>query len=54
MTELGLGDIDYKPILAQATKTQKIRHLFVEQEAFTMAYMDSLKTDAKYMRDLNV
>lgn len=52
VTELGLGDIDYKPILAQATKTQKIRHLFVEQEAFTMPYMDSLKTDAKYMRDL--
>jgi sugar phosphate isomerase/epimerase len=50
VTELGLGTIDYKPIFAQAAKTQKIRHAFVEQEAFDMPYMESLKVDADYMR----
>lgn len=52
VTELGLGSIDYRPIFAQAAKTQKIKHLFVEQEAFDMPYMESLKWDAAYMRGL--
>ena len=52
VTELGLGSIDYRPIFAQAAKTQKIKHLFVEQEAFDMPYMQSLKVDADYMRGL--
>jgi sugar phosphate isomerase/epimerase len=54
VTELGMGTIDYKPIFAQAAKTQKIRHAFVEQEAFDMPYMQSLKVDADYMRNLKV
>jgi sugar phosphate isomerase/epimerase len=54
VTELGMGTIDYKPIFAQAAKTQKIKHMFVEQEAFDMPYMESLKVDADYMRNLKV
>ena len=54
VTELGKGDIDYRPIFQQAAKTQKIRHAFVEQEAFDMPWLDSLKVDADYMRSLNV
>jgi len=50
VTELGLGDIDYRPIFQQAAKNQKIRHIFVEQEAFDMPWQDSLKTDAEYIR----
>ena len=50
VTELGLGDIDYRPIFAQAAKTQKIKHIFVEQEEFDMPYMQSLKIDADYIR----
>lgn len=52
VTELGMGSIDYGPIFAQAAKTQKVRHAFVEQEAFTMPWKDSLKTDAAYMKKL--
>jgi sugar phosphate isomerase/epimerase len=52
VTELGLGSIDYAPILRQAAKSRKVTHLFVEQEAFDMPYMESLKTDADYMRNL--
>jgi sugar phosphate isomerase/epimerase len=54
VTELGKGDIDYRPIFQQAAKTQKIRHAFVEQEAFDMPWLDSLKVDADYIRGLNV
>jgi sugar phosphate isomerase/epimerase len=54
VTELGLGSIDYRPIFQQAAKTQKIKHAFVEQEAFDMPYMQSLKVDADYMRGLKV
>lgn len=54
VTELGQGDIDYRPIFQKAAKTQKIRHAFVEQEAFDMPWLDSLKVDADYMRSLNV
>lgn len=52
VTELGLGSIDYRPIFAQAAKNQKIRHVFVEQEAFDMPWKDSLKTDADYIKKL--
>jgi len=54
VTELGLGSIDYRPIFQQAAKTQKIKHMFVEQEAFDMPYMQSLKVDADYMCSLKV
>ena len=54
VTELGLGSIDYRPIFAQAAKTQKIKHLFVEQEAFDMPYMQSLKLDADYMHGMKI
>jgi sugar phosphate isomerase/epimerase len=50
VTELGLGGIDYAPIFAQAAKTQHIVHAFVEQEAFTMPWKQSLKLDADYMK----
>ncbi|MDE3106059.1 MAG: TIM barrel protein [Acidobacteriota bacterium] len=52
VTELGRGDIDYRPVLAQARKNQQIRHAFVEQEAFDMPWQESLKVDAQYMRRL--
>jgi len=52
VTELGRGDIDYKPILAQARKNQTIRHAFVEQEAFDVPWRESLKIDADYCRKL--
>lgn len=53
VTELGRGDIDYRPVLAQARKNQNIRHLFVEQEAFDVPWKESLKIDADYMRSLS-
>jgi sugar phosphate isomerase/epimerase len=52
VTELGMGSIDYRPIIAQAGKTQHIEHAFVEQEAFDMPWKESLKVDADYMRGL--
>jgi sugar phosphate isomerase/epimerase len=54
VTELGKGNIDYRPILEQAKKTQKVRHMFVEQEAFDMPWIESLKVDADYMNNLKV
>ena len=54
VTELGQGSIDYKPIFAQAAKTQNIQHAFVEQEAFDMPWQQSLKVDADYLRGLSV
>ena len=54
VTELGMGTIDYRPIYAQAAKTQHIQHAFVEQEAFDMPWKQSLKIDAEYIRRLKV
>ncbi len=48
--ELGQGTIDYKPIFAAAKG--HIKHCFVEQEAFNMAPMESLKVDADYMKSM--
>lgn len=53
VTELGRGDIDYKPVFAQAKKNQNIRHAFVEQEAFDVPWKESLKIDAEYMKRLS-
>lgn len=53
VTELGRGDIDYKPVIAQAKKNQTIRYAFVEQEAFDVPWKESLKIDADYMRRLS-
>lgn len=50
VTELGRGSVDYRPIFAQAARTQHIQHAFVEQEAFDMPWKESLKVDADYMR----
>jgi len=52
VTELGRGDIDYVPVLAQARKNQHIQHAFVEQEAFDVPWQESLKIDADYVRKL--
>jgi sugar phosphate isomerase/epimerase len=52
--ELGQGSIDYRPILTAAAKTGHIQHIFVEQEAFTVPPMDSLKMDADYMHKLGI
>lgn len=49
--ELGRGTMDYKVIFAAAKRGQ-IKHCFVEQEAFNLAPMDSLKVDAEYMKAL--
>ena len=53
VTELGRGDIDYKPVIAQAKKNQTIRHAFVEQESFDVPWKESLKIDAEYMKRLS-
>ena len=50
---VGRGDIDYKPVIAQAKKNQNIRHAFVEQEAFDVPWKESLKIDADYMKHLS-
>jgi len=52
VTELGMGSIDYRPIFEEAAKAKRIKHVFVEQEAFDMPYIDSLKVDRDYMRKL--
>jgi len=52
VTELGQGNTDYHPVLAQAKKTQHIKHAFVEQEAFDMPWKESLKVDAVYLKGL--
>ena len=54
VAELGQGTIDYVPILQEAAKTGNVKHCFVEQEAFNMPPMQSLKTDADYMRKLGM
>ena len=51
-TELGRGSIDYRLIFRAAVKAH-IRHCFVEQEAFDVPPMESLKIDAEYVRNLN-
>jgi sugar phosphate isomerase/epimerase len=50
--ELGHGAVDYKPILDAAAATGHIQHCFVEQEAFTVPWQESMKTDAGYMHKL--
>ncbi len=52
VTELGRGSVDYRPIFAQAGKTQRIAHAFVEQEAFDMPWKQSLQVDANYLKAL--
>jgi len=52
VTELGHGDIDYRPIFAAAARSQHIAYAFVEQESFDMPWQDSLKIDAEYLRKL--
>ena len=52
VTELGQGSIDYRPLLQEAAKTKRIKHVFVEQEAFDMPYIESLKVDRDYLRKL--
>jgi sugar phosphate isomerase/epimerase len=54
VAELGQGTIDYAPILTAAAKTGNIKHCFVEQEAFNVPPMQSLKIDADYMRKLGI
>ncbi|HEY6414006.1 MAG TPA: sugar phosphate isomerase/epimerase [Edaphobacter sp.] len=54
VAELGQGTIDYAPILRAAAKTGNIKHCFVEQEAFNVPPMESLKIDADYMRKLGI
>jgi len=54
VTELGQGTLDYRPIFAQAAKTQHIQHAFVEQEAFDMPWKESLKVDADYLRNFKM
>ena len=54
VAELGQGTIDYAPILREAAKTGNIKHCFVEQEAFNVPPMESLKIDADYMRKLGI
>jgi sugar phosphate isomerase/epimerase len=48
-TEMGHGALDIPRILAAAKRWAKIEHCFVEQEAFDMDWVQSLKVDAAYM-----
>jgi sugar phosphate isomerase/epimerase len=50
--DLGHGTIDYRPIFDEAAKGGNIKHVFVEQEAFTVPPMESLKIDAEYVKKL--
>lgn len=51
-TEMGRGSIDYGPIFAAAKKA-RIRHIFVEQEAFPdMPAMQALKVDLDWLRSV--
>jgi sugar phosphate isomerase/epimerase len=54
VTELGRGSIDYRPIFAEAAKSQKITHAFVEQEEFDIPWKESLKVDAEYLKNLSI
>jgi len=54
IAELGQGKIDYAPIFRAAANAGHIKHIFVEQEAFDVPPMESLKIDADYMRKLGV
>ena len=47
--ELGTGTQDYHPIFAAASKAN-IKHCFVEQEAFNLPPMESLRIDEEYMK----
>ena len=51
--ELGQGTTDYRVIFAAADRSQ-IKHCFVEQEAFNMAPMESLRVDAEYVKGITV
>lgn len=51
--ELGQGSMDYAPIFAEAKQSQRIRHVFIEQEAFDMPWQQSLKLDAEYLEKLS-
>jgi sugar phosphate isomerase/epimerase len=51
VVELGRGSVDYHPIFAEAARSQHIENAFVEQEAFTMPWKESLKVDAAYLRN---
>jgi sugar phosphate isomerase/epimerase len=51
--QLGHGRIDYRPIF-QAAKKGEIKHFFVEQEEFDIAWEEALKIDAGYMKALKV
>ncbi len=51
VTELGRGSVDYHPIFAEAARSQHIEYAFVEQEAFTMPWKESLKVDADYLSE---
>jgi sugar phosphate isomerase/epimerase len=53
-SELGQGTIDYTPIFQVAAKSGNVKHCFVEQEAFDVPPMQSLKIDAEYMRKFGV
>ena len=48
---LGMGTLDYKPILHAATG---LKHYFIEQEEFDRDIIESLRLDADYMRKLDL
>jgi sugar phosphate isomerase/epimerase len=54
IVELGQGSIDYRPIFAQAAKSGHVKHVFVEQEGYTVPPMEGLKIDADYMHKLGI
>ena len=50
-TVMGRGVMDYRPILRAATG---LKHYFIEQEEFDSDPMEALRSDAEYMRKLDV
>ena len=50
-TEMGRGQIDYRPILRAATG---LKQYFIEQEEFDIDPMQALRIDADYLRNLQV
>jgi sugar phosphate isomerase/epimerase len=50
-TAMGRGLLDYRPILRAATG---LKHYFIEQEEFDIDPLEALRSDAEFMRKLDV
>lgn len=49
--ELGQGTVNFASLFAAASRSN-IKHLFVEQEEYDMPWLDALRIDANYMKNI--